>query len=248
VYQKLGLDPTEFDWEVVRQRVASMDSLSVAEFALALDDWTDADMPDELVVGESLVDLIVARLRWLAGMHADESTATEAPAAPVPGDLARRIGVASVKYADLRNDRNTDYVFDWDKMLALTGNTAPYLLYAYARIRSIYRKAAERIGQPDVYAPGAPLHVGEPAERALALRLSRLREALDAVASEPTPHLLCTYLYDLAAEFMRFYETCPVLGAADEAARLSRMRLCDLTARTLRLGLGLLGIEVIERM
>jgi len=165
-----------------------------------------------------------------------------------PATIARCVGVASVKYADLRNDRNTDYVFDWDKMLALTGNTAPYLLYAYARIRSIYRKAAERFSSPDVYAAGVALSVAEPTERALALRLVRLREAIDAVASELTPHLLCTYLYDLAAEFMRFYETCPVLGAADEAARLSRMRLCDLTARTLRLGLGLLGIEVIERM
>jgi len=165
-----------------------------------------------------------------------------------PATIARCVGVASVKYADLRNDRNTDYVFDWDKMLALTGNTAPYLLYAYARIRSIYRKAAERFSSPDVYAAGVALSVAAPTERALALRLVRLREAIDAVASELTPHLLCTYLYDLAAEFMRFYETCPVLGAADEAARLSRMRLCDLTARTLRLGLGLLGIEVIERM
>ena len=162
--------------------------------------------------------------------------------------IARRVGIAAVKYADLRNDRNTDYVFSWDKMLALTGNTAPYMMYAYARIRSIYRKAAERFGSPDVYASQVRLTLGHPAERALALRLARLREAIDAVAADLVPHTLCTYLYELAAEFMRFYESCPVLAAEDEASRLSRMRLCDLAARTLKLGLGLLGIEVIERM
>jgi len=162
--------------------------------------------------------------------------------------IAQRVGIAAVKYADLRNDRNADYVFDWDRMLALQGNTAPYMMYAYARIRSIYRKAAERFGAPDVYAPGVKLALNHPTERALALRLARLREAIDAVAAELTPHVLCTYLYDLAGEFMRFYESCPVLAAKDEATRLGRMRLCDLTARTLKLGLGLLGIEVIERM
>ena len=133
-------------------------------------------------------------------------------------------------------------------MLAMQGNTAPYMMYAYARIRSIYRKAAERFGSPDVYAPAVGVAITHPAERALALRLARLREAIDLVATDLTPHTLCTYLYELAAEFMRFYESCPVLAAPDEAARLSRMRLCDLTARTLRLGLNLLGIEVIERM
>lgn len=162
--------------------------------------------------------------------------------------IARRIGIAAVKYADLRNDRNGDYVFDWDKMISFQGNTAPYMMYAYARIRSIYRKAAERIGTPDVYGPGVRLVIGGPAERALALRLARLREEIDKVASDLLPHTLCTYLYELAGDFMRFYESCPVLAAPDDATRLSRLRLCDLTARTLKRGLGLLGIEVIERM
>ena len=175
-------------------------------------------------------------------------TADTAVAPAEQREIARRVGIAAVKYADLRNDRNSDYVFDWDKMLALTGNTAPYMMYAYARIRSIYRKAAERIGSPDVYAAGVTLALAHPAERALALRLARLRETIDVVAADLTPHVLCTYLYDLAADFMRFYESCPVLDAPDDASRLSRMRLCDLAARTLRLGLGLLGIEVIERM
>ncbi len=163
-------------------------------------------------------------------------------------EVARRVGIAAVKYADLRNDRRTDYIFSWDKMLALTGNTAPYMMYAYARIRSIYRKAAERIGSPDVYAPGVRLTLIEPAELALGLRLARLRETIDVVAADLEPHVLCTYLYELAGDFMRFYETCPVLRAPDDATRLSRLRLCDLTARTLKLGLWLLGIETIERM
>ena len=163
-------------------------------------------------------------------------------------EIARRVGIASVKYADLRNDRVSDYVFNWDKMLAMQGNTAPYMMYAYARIRSIYRKAAERFGEPDVYADGVTIALGVPAERALALKLGRLRETIDAVAADLAPHVLCTYLYELASDFMRFYESCPVLKAPDEATRLRRMRLCDLTARALKLGLGLLGIETIERM
>ena len=164
------------------------------------------------------------------------------------GEITRRVGIASVKYADLRNDRVSDYVFNWDKMLAMQGNTAPYMMYAYARIRSIYRKAAERFGEPDVYAAGVAIGLDDANERALALRLARLRETVDQVASELEPHVLCTYLYDLATDFMRFYESCPVLQAADEAARLSRMRLCDLTARALKLSLDLLGIETVERM
>jgi len=184
-------------------------------------------------------------------------------------EIARRIGIGAVKYADLARDRNSDYVFSWDSMLALQGNTAPYLLYAYARIRSIYRKASggrssalssAAVGEGSTLPPAgadqrstllgdvAPIVLRDPTERALALRLARLREAIDAVAGELLPHILCGYLYDLAADFMRFYEACPVLDAPDEATRRSRLRLCDLTARTLRLGLGLLGIETIERM
>jgi arginyl-tRNA synthetase len=186
------------------------------------------------------------------GIEGPRDQGEEAPAVQFSEDekreIARRVGIAAVKYADLRNDRTADYVFDWDKMLALQGNTAPYMMYAHARIRSIYRKAAERFGAPDVYAPHVRLVITHPAERALALRLARLREAISDVATNLTPHTLCTYLYELAADFMRFYESCPVLAAPDETARLSRMRLCDLTARTLKLGLGLLGIEAIERM
>ncbi|MCH7871145.1 MAG: arginine--tRNA ligase, partial [Planctomycetes bacterium] len=163
-------------------------------------------------------------------------------------EIARRVGIAAVKYADLSHDRNKDYVFDWNRMLAMQGNTAPYMMYAYARIRSIYRKAAEQFGAPDVYAADVAINLDEDAERALALRLARFREMIDGVASDLAAHTLCGYLFETASDFMRFYEACPVLKAADEATRLRRMRLCDLTARTLRLGLALLGIEVIERM
>ncbi|MBN2446759.1 MAG: arginine--tRNA ligase [Phycisphaerae bacterium] len=162
--------------------------------------------------------------------------------------IARAVGIGAVKYADLCRDRTGDYVFNWDNMLAFQGNTAPYMMYAHARIRSIYRKAAERFGEPDVYAAGVTLRLEHERELALGLRLSRFRESLDAVADDLTPHVLCTYLFELAQEFMRFYESCPVLAAPDEPTRLSRMRLCDITARTLRLGLNLLGIEALERM
>jgi arginyl-tRNA synthetase len=183
-----------------------------------------------------------------ARRHEGEDVAAVQFTADEKRAIARRVGIAAVKYADLCRDRNGDYVFNWDTMLALQGNTAPYMMYAYARIRSIYRKAAERFGAPDVYAPHVRLAIAHPTERALALRLARLREAIDDVATNLTPHTLCSYLYELAADFMRFYESCPVLAAPDEAARLARTRLCDLTARALKLALGLLGIEVIERM
>jgi len=193
-----------------------------------------------------------AERRALAVLEARSDEEAELTAAALSErekrEIARRVGVAAVKYADLRNDRVSDYVFDWDKLLALQGNTAPYMLYAYARVRSIYRRAAERIGRPDAYVPGTRIVPEQPAERALALRLARLRETIDTVSAELAPHALCTYLYELAADFMRFYETCPVLQAPDAQTRLSRLRLCDLTARTLKLGLGLLGIETIERM
>lgn len=162
--------------------------------------------------------------------------------------IGRAVGIGAIKWFDLARDRNADYVFNWDTMLALQGSTAPYMMYAYARIRSIYRKAVEQIGSPDVYAPGTTLILVDPAERSLALRIARFADAIAVVSRELTPHVICGYLYDLAGDFMRFYEACPVLAAADDATRISRLRLCDLAARTLRAGLGLLGIGVLERM
>ncbi len=157
--------------------------------------------------------------------------------------IARAVGIGAVKYADLSMDRTSDYKFTWEKMLALQGNTAPYMQYAYARVRSIFRKGA---ADADALR-GTAIALAEPAERDLAKRLLRLEEILTAVAAECKPNILTTYLFELASEFSTFYETCPVLKA-DPATRASRLRLCDLTARTIRTGLALLGIDVIEQM
>jgi arginyl-tRNA synthetase len=198
-----------------------------------------------------LLDEAVQRARRL--IDENEARRTEDPARePLTEDqrqfIAERVGIAALKYADLSRDRTGDYVFDWDTMLAMQGNTAPYMMYAYARIRSIYRRASREAGRPDPYAPGVKLELADPVERTLALRLARFSETLDAVAAALTPHVLCAYLYELAGDFNRFYEACPVLQASAQTTRLSRLRLCDLTARVLRLGLWLLGIEAIERM
>ena len=156
-------------------------------------------------------------------------------------EIARAVGIGAVKYADLAHNRASDYVFSWEKMLALDGNTAPYMQYAYARIRSIFRKAGAEADS------AAAVTLDEPAEQALAVKLLQLPETLEAVAAEGLPSLLCGYLFDLAGAFMSFYETCPVLKAA-APLRASRLRLCDLTARTVRQGLALLGIDTLEQM
>ncbi|GAA2690208.1 arginine--tRNA ligase [Actinoplanes palleronii] len=151
---------------------------------------------------------------------------------------APAIGIGAIKYADLSGDRRGDYVFDWDRMLASTGNTGPYLQYAYARIRSLFRKAGT--------GPG-PVTVTEPAERALALTLLGFEPALRAAAGQAEPHRLAGYLHDLAVAFSVFYERCPVLRAADDV-RASRLGLAELTARTLHTGMFLLGIETLEEI
>lgn len=155
--------------------------------------------------------------------------------------VAQRVGIAAVKYADLSKNRTSDYVFDWSTMLSFEGNTAPYLLYAYARIRSILRKApgsatSERI-----------VKIEADEERALLLKTLQLPEVLEAVARDCFPNQLCNYLYELSGLFMRFYEACPILKA-DEDTMNSRLALCSLTAETLHTGLGLLGIETLEQM
>ena len=157
-------------------------------------------------------------------------------------ELAAPIGIGAVKYADLSNDRIRDYVFSWDRMLALDGNTAPYLQYANTRIRSIFRRG----GVPDDVT--APVCLPEPAERALALHLLGFEEALGLAAERHQPHRLCTYLYELATSFSAFYEACPVLQAEDEGLRASRLALCALSSRVLTTGLGLLGIQAPDQM
>ena len=154
--------------------------------------------------------------------------------------VARAVGIGAVKYADLSKNRTGDYVFDWHAMMSFEGNTAPYLQYAYARVRSLF----ERGGLDAESLTGTPL-IRAPEEHALALQLARFQETLEQVASTVMPHHLCIYLYDLAAAFMRFYENCPVL---DSDARDDRLLLCRHTAATLSRGLDLLGIETVDRM
>jgi arginyl-tRNA synthetase len=163
---------------------------------------------------------------------------------PTRKDVAHKVGIGALKYADLASDRRKDYVFDWNRMLALEGNTAPYLQNAYVRIRSIFRKGGL---DPDAALAGE-IHITEPAERQLALKLAQLPRIVARVADALEPHHLCTFLFELATGFHQFYEQCPVLTAGDDATRHSRLALCQLVARVLREGLGWLGIDVVERM
>lgn len=155
--------------------------------------------------------------------------------------IARAVGIGAVKYADLSKDRIGDYLFSFDQMLAMEGNTAPYLQYAFARVRSIFRKGGVQ---------GSDFRVQElnsEFELALAKHILRLQEVLDVVARDLKPHYLCSYLFELATRFSAFFENCPVLKS-EGVTRESRLALCDLTARTLKVGLSLLGIETIEQM
>jgi arginyl-tRNA synthetase len=157
--------------------------------------------------------------------------------------VARMLGIGAIKYADLSTDRTRDYLFDWERMLAFEGNTAPYLQYAHARIRSILRRS--EIEPP---APGHPPVLAEKAERDLALTLLGFAEAVDSSLASWSPSRLCTYLFELATTFTGFYENCPVLKAPTEELRLSRLALSDLTARMLAQGLALLGIVAPDQM
>ena len=158
--------------------------------------------------------------------------------------VARAVGIGAIKYADLSSDRVKDYIFDWDRMLAFDGNTAPYLQYAHARICSIFRKA----GVERSSVRGITPTVGEPQERALALQVLQFDAVVHDTIDKFSPHKLCTYLFDLAQSFTSFYEACPVLRPGHEATREGRLALCDVTARVLEQGLALLGIAAPERM
>jgi arginyl-tRNA synthetase len=164
-------------------------------------------------------------------------------------EIARIVGIGAVKYADLLPNRQSDYVFSWDKLLALNGNTAPYLQYAYARIRSIFRKGDAEQRVPPVPASQSPasIRLDAPEELALARHLLNFGLVLEAVADDYRPNFLCNYLYDLARHFTSFYENCPVLKSEVEQ-RASRLVLCDLTVRVLKEGLDVLGIQTLEQM
>jgi arginyl-tRNA synthetase len=159
-------------------------------------------------------------------------------------EIARVVGIGAVKYADLLPNRQSDYVFSWDKMLSLQGNTAPYLLNAYVRTRGIFRKAKET---SNIEHRTSNIELGTPAELALAKHLLNFGQTLEATADEYRPNFLCNYLYELAGKFHVFFENCPVLKS-EGATRASRLVLCDLTAKVLKQGLNALGIETLEQM
>ena len=157
--------------------------------------------------------------------------------------IARAVGIGAVKYADLSKHRTSDYSFNFELMLSFEGNTAPYLLYAYTRVASIFRKLGKEIGEI-----GGQIDLQAEQEQALAAKLAQFAEVVNAVAAKGTPHVLCSYLYELAGLFSSFYEHCPILAAEDEAVQHSRLRLAALTGRTLKQGLELLGLDTLERM
>lgn len=158
-------------------------------------------------------------------------------------NIAKTVATAAVKYADLSKHRTTDYVFDWDNMLAFEGNTAPYMQYAYTRVASIFAKA--NISMDEL---SGEIIIGDAKEKALIAKLLQFEEAVHSVAREGQPHIMCNYLFELAGQFSSFYEACPILVAEKEEVKNSRLKMAALTAKTIKLGLSLLGIETLERM
>ncbi|MBX3440884.1 MAG: arginine--tRNA ligase [Planctomyces sp.] len=198
---------------------------------------------------ESLLDEAIREARRIVDENDDSKRNEHDQPAPELDDaeraaVAEAVGLGGIKYADLRHNRESDYVFSWSKMLAKTGDTATYLQYAYARTRGILRKA-EAAGAA---AGTAPIAMAQPAERALALHICRFPEAVSAVAQEYRPNFLTQYLFELANSFSSFYDACPVMKEPDPAVRASRLRLVDLTGAVLKKGLSLLGIQACERM
>ncbi|MGO2509931.1 MAG: arginine--tRNA ligase [Vibrio hibernica] len=158
-------------------------------------------------------------------------------------NIANTVAMAAVKYSDLSKHRTTDYIFDWDNMLAFEGNTAPYMQYAYTRVASIFAKA-----NIDMNGLTGEIIISEEREQALVSKLLQFEEAVQSVAKEGQPHLMCSYLFELAGQFSSFYEACPILNNEDDAIKQSRLKMAALTAKTIKQGLDLLGIETLERM
>ena len=159
-------------------------------------------------------------------------------------DVAKKVGIGAIKYSDLSKTRTNDYVFDWNDMLSFQGNTAPYLQYAYTRVKSLLRKA-----QIQIDVPSHSILITSEKERTLAIQLLNFEDALNNSCREAMPHLTCNYLYDLSKEYMSFYEACPILKEeVEESTRISRLMLCALVAKTLKVGLETLGIDVMEKM
>jgi arginyl-tRNA synthetase len=202
---------------------------------------------------ESLLDEAVRRASDIVAAN-DGAKADGPEISPQSrAEIAECVGIAAIKYADLSQNRTSDYVFSYDKMLAMNGNTATYMQYAYARVRSIFAKG--NFDAQALRSSGAAINLAlaekkseRDAERALALELLRFAEALDLTAADYRPNQLTAYLFELANRYSSFFEQCHVLRAESELLRQSRLLLCDLTARTIQKGLQLLGIKVVEKM
>ena len=200
---------------------------------------------------EGLLDEAVSRAHVVVSQNDDKKEDKDGNPAPELDAETRKsvsevVGIGALKYADLSHNRESDYKFSYDKMLATTGNTATYMQYAYARVRSIFRKG--EIDIDAVRASATEIRLEHSAEHALAMSLLRFSEAIESVASEYYPNHLTDYLFDMSSHYSTFYQQCHVLKAEDEETRTNRLLLCDLTARTLKLGLSLLGIGVVEQM
>ncbi len=195
---------------------------------------------------ESLLDEAVAKAYEIVAANDDAKPDGPELDEPTRREVAEVVGIGGIKYADLRINRESDYVFDWDTMLSMKGDTATYMQYAYARTRGILRRGgvdAEALRSSDT-----PVVLTHPAERQLALQLARFPDALQAVAADHRPNLLTSYLFETANLFSSFYDQCPVLKEEDAALRASRLRLVDLFGRTIQQGLALLGIGTCEQM
>lgn len=200
---------------------------------------------------ESLLDEAVRRARAIVAENDDAKIDEAGQPTPELDDatrdqIAQIVGIGGIKYADLHHNRESDYVFDWDKMLATTGDTATYMQYAYARIQGIFRRGGIEVDE--LRKSSFRIHLDDPTERSLALKICRFGEALESVASEARPNLLTQYLFELAGELTKFYGACPVLKADLDSTRQSRLKLIDLAGRVIRQGLNLLGIDVCEKM
>jgi arginyl-tRNA synthetase len=192
-----------------------------------------------------LVDEAVSRAHAVVSAN-DDSAPQPLLSAQERRRVAEIVGIGALKYADLSQNRTSDYVFSYDKMLAMNGNTATYMQYAYARVRSIFARGAVDIDA--LRRSGAAIELGHPAERGLALAILQLSEALAMTVADYRPNFLTSYLFELANRYSTFFDQCPVLKAETAVLRDSRLLLCDLTARTIRLGLSLLNIDVVEKM
>lgn len=195
---------------------------------------------------EGLIDEAVERAARIVSENDDAKPDGAELSAADRRRIAEVVGVGALKYADLAHNRTTDYVFSYEKMLAMNGNTATYMQYAYARVQSIFRKG--KVTAELVRSANAPISLDHPAERSLALEILRLPEALDQVVVDYRPNQLTDYLWKLANNYSGFFENCPVLKAESDSLRASRLLLCDLNARVLAQGLSLLGIDVVDKM